>query len=89
MTLREIKERLRAGAYAWPGGYPIFFVTTDGAPLSFATVKDNWRQIVDAHLRNDRYCGWHIADAQINWEDNDLYCDCTGERIESAYGEVV
>jgi hypothetical protein len=87
MTLAEIKGRLRSGAYAWPGGYPIFFITTDGAALSFDAVRAEWREIVGAHLRNDRRCGWHIAGADINWENPDLYCEHTGNRIESAYAE--
>jgi hypothetical protein len=87
MTLQAIKQQLRSGAYAWPGGYPIYFVTSDGAALSFGAVRAEWRNVVDAHLRNDKGCGWHIAGADINWEDSDLYCDHTGERIESAYDE--
>jgi hypothetical protein len=87
MTLAEIKGRLRAGPFAWPGGYPIYFITADGAALSFKAVRKEWREIVSAHLRNDRRGGWFIAEAGINWEDPELYCDHTGERIESAYGE--
>lgn len=93
-TLADIKARLRAGAYAWPGGYPLYFITDDGAALSFAAVRAEWRQIVWAHL-TERSCGltvardtgWHIAGCEVNWEDEDLFCDHTGERIESAYGE--
>lgn len=87
MTLLEIKKRLRAGPYAWPGGYPLYFVTSDGAALSFAAVRKEWRSIVWAHLTNSKQCGWHIAGADINWEDPELYCDHTNERIESAYAE--
>ena len=87
MTLQAIKQQLRYGPYAWPGGYPIYFVTSDGAVLSFAAVRAEWRNVVDAHLRNNTQCGWHIAAADINWEDSDLFCDHTGERIESAYAE--
>jgi hypothetical protein len=32
-TGREFRETLRAGAYAWPGGYPLYFITSDGAAL--------------------------------------------------------
>jgi hypothetical protein len=85
MTLLKIKQQLRAGKYAWPGGYPLYFITSDGAALSFKAVHREWRNIVSAHLRSDTRCGWHIADCDINWEDSDLYCDHTGERIESAY----
>lgn len=87
MTLAEIKGRLRAGAYAWPGGYPIYFITADGAALSFEAVKQEWRNVVSAHLTNDKRSGWYVEAATINWEDPELYCDHTNHRIESAYAE--
>jgi hypothetical protein len=87
MTLLDIKIALRHGKYAWPGGYPAFFVTSDGAALSFEAVRAEWRNVVDAHLRNDTGCGWHIAGYDINWNDPDLFCDHTNQRIESAYAE--
>ena len=87
MTLSQIKEALRNGQYAWPGGYPTFFVTADGAVLSFKAVEDEWRQVVAAYLTNDTGGGWYVDGHDINWEDNDLYCDHTNERIESAYSD--
>lgn len=87
MTLQEIKSQLRSGPYAWPGGYPVYFVTSDGAALSVAAVRTAWRNVVSAHLANDKRCGWHIAGADINWEDASLFCEHTNERIESAYAE--
>lgn len=87
MTLAKIKTYLRSGPYAWPGGYPLYFVMNDGAALSFKAVRQKWRCIVDAHLRGDMRSGWHIAGVDVNWEDPELYCDHTGERIESAYAE--
>ena len=87
MTLSEIKTALRSGPYAWPGGYPIYFITADGAALSFKAVRNEWRNIVWAHLHNNKTCGWFIEGIDINWEDSTLYCDHTNERIESAYAE--
>lgn len=87
MKLQEIKERLRSGPYAWPGGYPLFFITADGAALSFKSVRQEWRSIVSAHLSNDRRCGWFIDAVDVNYEDPNLFDDHTGERIESAYAE--
>jgi hypothetical protein len=87
MTLAEIKTVLRSGPYAWPGGYPLYFITADGAALSFKAVRNEWRNIVWAHLHNSRTCGWFIEAADINWEDSTLCCDHTNERIESAYAE--
>ena len=43
--------------YAWPGGYPLYFVTSDGAALSFEAVLANWRNIVQAHFNNDKRAG--------------------------------
>lgn len=87
MTLAEIKGYLRSGKFTSVGCYPLFFVTTDGAALSFEAIRANWREIVSAHLQNDTRSGWHVAAVDINWEDNTLHCDHTGERIESAYAD--
>lgn len=87
MTLSEIKTALRSGQYAWPGGYQQFFLTADGAVLSFDAVRSEWREVVWAHINNDKRCGWYIEAADVNWEDADLVCDHTGEPIPSAYGE--
>jgi len=86
-TVAEFKATLRAGAYAWPGGYPLCFITADGAALSFNTVKANARWIIDAIAADDSRSGWRIAACAINWEDGALYCDHSGERIESACGD--
>ena len=87
MTVQEFGRALREGPYAWPGGYPIFFVTNDGGALSFATAWNERALIVDAILRDDRHGGWRVVGADVNWEDPDLIDDHTGKRIESAYAE--
>lgn len=86
MTTKEIKERLRAGNWAWPGGYPLYFIANDGGALSFAAVRANWRRVCHSvrHKMND---GWRVIGCEINHEDNDLYCAHTNEKIPSAYGE--
>ena len=83
---KDLKTAIRAGKYAWPGGYPVFFITSDGAALSFDAVKEEFKLILDSvkHNNND---GWRVIGSDINWEDNTLYCDHTGNKIESAYKE--
>ena len=81
-------KQLKDGAYAWPGGYPKFFITADGATLSFDAAKEEKAQIVDALLHGQRQSGWYADAVDINWEDGELYCDHTGQRIESAYAEA-
>lgn len=85
-SLAKVKASLRAGAYAWPGGYPVYFVTRDGAALSFDSARDCWRQIV-AEFMDDSSTGWRIVGADVNYEDSELTCDHSGERIPSAYGD--
>lgn len=84
--LAGVKHALRA-KYAWPGGYPLYIVTADGAALSIDAARAEWAQIVRATLQCDRYSGWCAEGADINWEDGALYCAHSGKRIESAYAE--
>ena len=86
MNLSEIKNELRLGEYAWPGGYPKYFIASDGESLSYDSVRSNWKNIVWSHLNGVRD-DWHIQAVDINWEDDNLYCAHSGNRIESAYGE--
>lgn len=85
MTLQEIKTELRAGKYAWPGGYPKYFLTADGEAMSFEAVKQEWKQIVYAHLQNNRRDLWYIEAVGINWEDETMICCHTNAAIECAY----
>lgn len=86
MNTKEFKQALRNGPYAWPGGYPIYFVMSDGAALSFDAAKDNAKLIIRA-IRENSNDGWRAIAADINWEDTTLYCDQTSARIECAYSE--
>ncbi len=85
-SISDFRKAMRDGPYAWPGGYPMFFITSDGAPLSFEAAKAERRNILEA-IANKDGSGWRIVALDINWEDPDLYCDHTGKRIESAYAE--
>lgn len=86
MTTTELKNEIRSGEYAWPGGYPKYFVTDDGEAMSFNSVKENYRLVLDSvkHKNND---GWRVIGVDINWEDDSLICCHSGNKIESAYGE--
>ena len=86
-TICDFRAAMRHGPYAWPGGYPVFFVTSDGAALSFQAAKQERRSIIDAIANKRTWTGWRIVGLDINWEDTELYCDHTGQQIESAYGQ--
>ena len=83
--LRQVKSAIRQ-PYAWPGGYPLYIVMHDGESLSCDAARSEWRQIVFATLHGLRD-GWRAIGADINWEDDALFCAHTGARIPSAYGE--
>jgi uncharacterized Zn finger protein len=66
-------------AYAWPGGYPLFYFDNEGAILCPKCAREFAHQVL-----TDKE-GKPLAD--INWEDPKLYCDECGKRIETAYAE--
>jgi hypothetical protein len=83
-TLKAVKDAIRE-PWAWPGGYPKYLVMEDGEALSVGAAKAEFRTIVWAMFHGDG--GWSIAGVEVNYEDPDLYCAHTHDRIESAYAE--
>jgi hypothetical protein len=86
-TVANFDAALESGKYAWPGGYPCFFVCADGEALSFDAAKDN-ADLIRADIEANGG-DWRVVAFDVNWEDTDLYCSQTNEKIESAYGEDV
>lgn len=85
MTVDQFNKELES-PYAWPGGYPRYFIMSDGDALSFKAAKENADLIREAIASNSNN-GWRVVAVDINWEDHWLTCAHTGELIESAYGE--
>lgn len=82
---QQVKQAIR-DEYAWPGGYPLYLVTSDGAALCVTCGRTEYKQIAYA-IRHRLHDGWRVEAADINWEDPSLYCDHCSKRIESAYAE--
>lgn len=83
-TISDFRRAVRNGPYAWPGGYPLFFICSDGAALSFAAARERRRCILEA-LAHNLDNGWRVVAVEVNWEDAYLVCDHTGKPIEAAY----
>ena len=85
-TISDFRAAVRTGSYAWPGGYPLFFLCDDGGTLCPACVKTERRNFLEsiAHKQRD---GWRVVGIDINWEDPALSCDHCNARIKSAYAE--
>lgn len=83
---RELRARdNRLATYAWPGGYPLFYMVGDDD--SFGKLCPECAQkIADApgDYSPDQFRYRAVAP---NWEDSELYCDQCGERIPCAYGD--
>ena len=74
-------------SYAWPGGYPIFYLAADNGVLcaECANTEPCVKNASDEYPDDNQ---WRIVASDINWEDASLYCDNCSKRIESAYAEV-
>lgn len=83
-SISDFRRDIRA-PYAWPGGYPRYFLCSDGEALSFDAARANRRLILEA-IRDCDSSGWRVQACPINWEDSDLVCSDSGKLIESAYG---
>ncbi|NBT31940.1 MAG: hypothetical protein EBT13_08595 [Rhodobacteraceae bacterium] len=86
MTLEEFNKALEQGAYAWPGGYPLYFLMSDGEAISFEAARQEAARIrteIESQTDED----WIPLACEVNWEDSQLFCAHTGTRIESAYAE--
>ena len=75
---------LKNGPYEWPGGYPLYFITSDGASLSFDAAKEN-KDLICESIKDNSDDGWRVVGKDVNWEDKALSCDHSGLLIESAY----
>ena len=90
---RDLNDKLPA--YAWPGGYPIYYITPQQEALCHDCATDDLDTWCDADWRGptDRYSlatsnyydGPQYAD--VNYEDTYLYCAQCDDPIPSAYGE--
>jgi hypothetical protein len=84
-TMKAVKHFIR-NKFAWPGGYPMYLIMSDGEPMCHSCAKGNFKLIARA-TRDGSRDGWAAAAVDINWEDPQCICCHCNERIESAYAE--
>jgi hypothetical protein len=85
-SISDFRRAVRNGPYAWPGGYPLYWLMADGEACAFKVAKRERRAMLTA-LAHGNDSQWLPVALVVNWEDSHLYCAHTNERIESAYGE--
>ena len=70
--------------YAWPGGYTLALVMTDGETLCATCVRENFRQIAGAKRDGD-HNGWNPAGLTHAGEwDNGEVCAHCGEIMHTS-----
>lgn len=72
-------------SFAWPGGYPLYYLCTDGGVLC-PDCANREIALIDEAIKNpgcDKQ--WELIGVDINYEDTSLYCDHCSKQIESAY----
>ena len=77
-------ENGKFDAYAWPGGYPLFYLCDDGGTLCPACA--NRQNGSEADTSPDTPRDWRMVASDVHWEGEPLTCDHCGAKIESAYG---
>lgn len=74
----KLKATLRAGAFAWPGGYRVVYYTSDSALLCTDCVKKHLRSVLWS-IRNKCSDGWKVVSCGIEA----VSADCTNEEWQS------
>jgi hypothetical protein len=87
LTINELKKHFnkgRANAYAWPGGYPLFYLTSDGECLCPTCVTKERVNIFRSTAERARD-GWAVVGVDANYEDVSMRCAHCNEYIPAAY----
>ena len=70
----------KLSAYAWPGGYPLYYVDRENSCLCVKCARESDEDESEVPQ-------YKPVEADVNWEDASLYCDQCSDRVESAYAE--
>lgn len=85
-TINTLPQRDESGnypAYAWLGGYPLYYLCQDGGILCAGAECANGPESKTADEYDPQ---WHIIATDVHWKGESMVCDHCGGAIESAYG---
>lgn len=72
----QLKATLRAGPYTFPGGYPLALLTSEGTPICFSCVEENFREELE-NLKSGK--GAIVATFLVAEEG--LFCEICGKEF--------
>jgi hypothetical protein len=82
--LRDAKIVARE-KYAWPGGYPLALIMSDGGVLCPDCVRKEWRNIVQYTFWNQPGSGWMAEGMSVEeCPESDVSCDHCNAIIAEA-----
>lgn len=79
-------------AFAWPGGYPLVYVTRDAEELCPPCANGDNGSIAHTGCVGHKRCAedddeWCIVGVDVHYEGPPILCVHCGKGIESAYGD--
>lgn len=77
----RLAELVALDPFTWPGGYPRYAITSDGAALCPHCCRSE-RQSIATTTGSD---GWRVVASAVNWEDAELTCSHCSAAIPAAY----
>jgi len=83
-TVQQLKETLRNGERAWPGGDQMYFVASYREALSFDGMRQTFREAIE-HIKDCEQYGNIPYQVEINYEDEFLTCHVTEKQIPASY----
>jgi len=78
-TVEQFKATLRAGPWAWPGGYALYLITSDGGALCFDCARAEARNVMDS-IQTGTSDGWRVVGCQME-SDCLVICDHCAAQI--------
>jgi len=71
-------------AYAWPGGYPVLYLTQDGGDLCPGCANGQNGSDASETIDDPQ---WLLVAYHVYYEGPPITCDHCGGETESAYGD--
>jgi hypothetical protein len=73
---QAVRER-----HAWPGGYPLSAIASDGEALCMDCVRGHWSLVARSTVHGWRD-GWCVEGVEVLWEGGN-YCANCGKNVDA------
>ena len=90
LEVSKLKEEIRSGEFAWPGGYQRAAIISDGGVMCFDCLKTEFKSIIRSmmdHTKGYPLDGWEVEGITVLWEGPDDYCCHCNKVIATEYGD--